>query len=213
MNKHEEFDDLSNDKEIRRQRKERAEHLQMIERSINVIKEAFNAKTSSRKNIKPFFLYKSIKKPSVIKSFTGEWSNKQIYVSTIQYYTSVSIPRYFNAGTDDYLIGVITLKESYPHIIIKPEVLALKIEDIFTNMDVDFTHAKLFSFLYYVITKDKETLKLKFLSKDLNRITKFPDAEIEIIGYSCYFRVSRMPISLKGAEKFVQLAKILADIL
>ena len=213
MDKQHEFDDFANDKEIKRQRKEKAEHLKMLESSIKEIKEAFNAKDSSQQNIKQFLLYKSIERPSVIKSITGEWNNKEIYISTIQYFSFVSLPRYHNAGTDEYLVGVITLKESYPHIIIKPEILALKIEDIFTKMDVDFKHAKLFSFLFYVVTKEKESLKQKFLSKDLNRLTKFLDAEIEIIGYNCYFRANRKSISLKEAEKFTKLAKTLSEIL
>lgn len=184
----------------------------MIRSSINIVKESFHAKTSSRKNIKPFLLYKSIDKPFIVDSFTGEWNNKQVYISVIQYYTSVKIGRIYNAGIDNYFVGVITLKDSYPHIIIKPEVLALKIENLFTKMDVDFEHARWFSFLFYVITKDKEALKLKFNAKDLNKIAKFLNAELEIIGCNCYFRVSRKAISMSEARKFVQLGKILAEL-
>lgn len=212
MKQTDEIDDLGKDKDVMRQRKEKAAYLEMLRKSMAIIKDAFNAKASSKKNIKSFLLYKSINLPSVIEAFTGEWNNKSIYISTIEYHTSSVAGKYRSSGTDVYLIGVVTLRESYPHILIKPEVLALKIENIFTKMDVDFKHAKLFSFLFYVITKDKAALELRFQSLELNRLTKFLDAEIEIIGTSCYFRVSRKSISEKEASKFVELGKVIAEV-
>ncbi len=66
MNKEDQVDDFANDKEILRQRKEKAMHLQMITDSIKIVKDAFNAKTSSRRNLKSFILYQSIKRPLLL---------------------------------------------------------------------------------------------------------------------------------------------------
>ena len=91
--------------------------------------------------------------------------------------------------------------------------MKLKLENLITKRDVDFSNARLFSFLFYVMTKDKFLLKLMMKDKDLNKINKFMDAEIEIIGTQCYFRVSRKAISVKEVKKFVKLGKVLAEVL
>lgn len=207
-----ETDGWENDKEIIKLRKEKAAHQKMIADSIAIVKEGLNAKETIEKEPSSFFLYNSIPDAFVNASYLGEWNGKKMYFGSFEYFTSVRTGRTTSEGRDEYLFGVISLKEAYPHIVIKPELLALKIEDLFTKMDVDFKHARLFSFLYYVITKDKNALKFKFQSKELNRIAKFLNAEIEFIGHECFFRVNRTAISPKQAERFVKLAKVLAEV-
>jgi hypothetical protein len=206
------YDDFKNDPDIQKIRKQLAEYLLTIKECTSLVKTAFTAKKSSRKNLKGFLLYQSIDKPRVIESFAGQWNNKNIYISTIEYYTSVQAGRVRSAGNDHYLLGVVTLTHKYPHVIIQPEILKLKIENLVTKMDVDFRHARWFSFLFYVVTKDKALLKDIFEMKELNRLTKFIDAEIEIIGTQCFFRVSRTAISSKETKKFIELGKILAEV-
>lgn len=212
MNRKDEQNDWENDKEIMKLRKEKAAHEQKITDSIAVVKEALNAKETIEKEPSSFFLYSSIPGAFVNASYLGEWNGKKVYFGSFEYHTSITAGRARSEGRDAYFFGVISLKEAYPHIVIKPELLALKIEDLFTKMDVDFKHARLFSFLYYVITKDKNALEFKFRSKELNRIARFLNAEIEFIGYECFFRVNRKAINLKEAERFVKLAKVLAEV-
>ncbi len=206
-------DEFKFDPEIQKMRKEKASFLMMIRDSLALVKEAFSAKVSSKKNLSNYLLHQSLPTPFVEDAFTGSWSGQPIYITTISYYSGVMSGRIRSAGYDNYLIGVITLKNKYPHSIIQPEILKLKLENLITRQDVDFKHARLFSFLFYVITKDKILLRQQLKDKYLDKINKFLDAEIEIIGSQCYFRVSRKPISMSEAKKFVRLGKLLTEIL
>lgn len=206
-------DEFKFDPDIQKMRKEKAAFLMMIRDSLAVVNDAFNAKVSSKKNLSNYLLHQSLPTPFVEDAFTGSWKGQRIYITTIMYYSSVAYGRIRSAGYDNYLMGIITLKNRYPHTIIQPEILKLKLENLLTRQDVDFKHARLFSFLFYVITKDKILLKQQLKDKDLDKINKFLDAEIEIIGTQCYFRVSRKPISIAEAKKFVRLGQLLTEIL
>ena len=206
-------DEFKYDTDIQKSRKERAAFLSMIRESLKHIKDELKAKTSSKKNLSSFYLYKSLPTKYVEDAFTGKWNERPIYISVICYYTSVQLPRIRSAGYDYYLVGHITLNSKYPHTLIQPEIMKLKLENLITKRDVDFSNARLFSFLFYVMTKDKFLLKLMMKDKDLNKINKFMDAEIEIIGTQCYFRVSRKAISVKEVKKFVKLGKVLDEVL
>lgn len=206
------FDDFKFDPGVQENRKKQAAFLNMIRNSLLVVKEGFTASSSTNQDISSFYLHQALPAPIVHNAFTGNWNNCTVYISTISYYSAVTVGKVRSAGYDNYLIGVITLKEKYPHTIIQPEVLALKIENLFTRRDVDFSHARIFSFLFYVITKDKTLLKKLLKDRELNRINTFLDAEIEITGTQCYFRCSRKAISVAEAKKFVQLGKLITEI-
>lgn len=205
-------DDLKFDPEIQRTRKEKAEYLAMIRKSLQIVKEGFGAQSGSKRHLSRFLLFKNLPMTLIQDAYTGSWNNQKVYFTTINYHTSVRTPRIYNAGYDNYLAGIITLKNSYPHTIIQPEILRLKLEDLFNRADTDFTHARIFSFLFYVITKDKPMLKQLLKDKNLNRLNTFLDAEIEINGNQCYFRCSRKAISMAEAKKFVRLGKLLTEI-
>jgi hypothetical protein len=184
----------------------------MIDDSTKIVTDAFNAKASSHKNLKQFLLHKSINIPFIIESYEGKWKNRDIYFCILQYESSVHAGRVNNSGSDNYFAGVIDLDRSYPQTIAQPETIALKIENLVTKADVDFSHAKKFSWKFHVITKDRSALELLFHNKELNEIAQYPAAEFELLGSQCYFRLDRKPVSIDGAEKFVELAKTLAGL-
>jgi hypothetical protein len=206
-------DPFKYDPEIQRLRKEKAAHLAMVRKSLQIIKHEFNAKISSKKNLSNYILHQSLPLPIIEDAYSGNWDDQPVYFTTINYYSSVTVGRVHSAGNDSYIVGIVKLKNKYPHTIIQPETLRIKIENLITRQDVDFSHARIFSFLFYVITKDKHLLKQLMTNKDLDKLNKFLDAEIEINGNQCYFRTSRKPISVAEAKKFVRLGKLLLAIL
>jgi hypothetical protein len=148
-----------------------------------------------------------------MESYLGSLGRKPVFFSIIQYRSSVSAGRVRFSGSNNYFVGVITLERSYPHTIIQPETAALKISNLFVKGDVDFKHAKWFSFKFHVITKDEDRLRRLFENVDLNRLTKFGNAEIEINDTQCYFRATRKPVSQEEAQVFIELAKTICEIL
>ena len=151
--------------------------------------------------------------PFIITSHTGSIGRKTVFFSVIQYHTSVKTGRTSSSGTDNYFVGVITLDRTYPHTIIQQETPALKFHNLFVPGDVDFKHAKRFSFKFHVITKDEDRLKKSFENMDLDKLNKFSTAEIEIKDNQCYFRANRKPVSEKEAATFIHLTKTLCEIL
>jgi hypothetical protein len=117
-----------------------------------------------------------------------------------------------SSGADNYFVGVITLDKSYPHTIIQEETIALKLHNLLVPGDIDFKHARWFSFKFHVITKDEDRLKKLFENADLNRLTKFSNAEVEIKDNQCYFRANRKPVSPEEARFFTELAKTICEI-
>jgi hypothetical protein len=204
--------EFDNEKEVKKWRKEREDFVKYINECTTVIRNSFNASKSSHKNLKRFELHKLITTPFIVESFAGSFRKKDVFFSIIQYKTSARIARGDISGTDEYFVGVITLERSYPHTIILPETLGLKINNLFIRGDVDFRHAKWFSFKFHVITKDEDRLRRSFENIDLNRLNKFSNAEIEINENQCYFRANRKPVSLKEAEIFIELAKTICEI-
>ena len=205
-------DEFDNDKEVKKWRLAREEAQKYFDNCIKTVTDALQAKKSSHKKLKGFELHKLVLEPYVYESFAGIAGNKSIYISIIEYYTSTRTARQTSADFDEYFVGVITLDRTYPHTIIQPETLALKIHNLLIKTDIDFKHAKWFSFLFHVITKDDFRLKRSFEKIDLNRLKKFKSAEIELKDNQCYFRTGRKPVSFAEAKKFVELANTIAEI-
>ncbi|GAB2815596.1 hypothetical protein [Ferruginibacter profundus] len=207
------IDDFANDKEIIKNRKLEAELLRLRDSSIKNVADTFNAQKSSHKNLKQFLLHKSVSIPFVFESYEGKWKNRGFYFCIFSYESSVHAGRINNSGVDYYFAGVFDLAKNYPHTIAQPETVALKIENLITKADVDFDHAKKFSRKFYLVTKDRQALEILFLNKDLDRITEHPGAEFELNENQCYFRTGRKPVSPEEAGAFIELAKILLEIL
>jgi len=204
--------EFDNDKEVKKWREEREDFIKYINECITIVSNSFNANKSSHKNLKGFELHKAINTPFIMESYLGSHGRKPVFFSIIQYRSSVSAGRVSSSGSDNYFVGVITLERPYPHTIIQPETVALKINNLFVKGDVDFKHAKWFSFKFHVITKDEDRLRRLFENVDLDRLIKFGSAEIEINDNQCYFRASRKPVSQEEAQIFIELAKTICEI-
>ena len=204
--------EFENDKDVKRWREQKKAHLKYIEDSARIVSNSFKASKFSHKNLKRFELHKAIDTPFIIQSYLGSQNRKKIFFSIIQYHTSASIPRGNLSGTDEYFVGVIALDRFYPHTIILPETAAIKINNLFVPGDVDFKHAKSFSFRFHVVTKDEDKLKSLFERVDLDRLNKFRSAEIELKESQCYFRANRKPVSPEQAQVFTDLAKTICEI-
>jgi len=203
---------FDNDKEVKKWREEEKAFAKYIDDCIQVVSGSFNASKSSHKNLKGFELHKAIDTPFIIESHTGNTGRKTVFFSVIQYHTSMAAGKMHSSGADNYFVGVITLERSYPHTIIQQETAALKLLNLFVRGDVDFKHAKSFSFRFHVITKDEDRLKRLFENADLDRLTKFSNAEIEIKDNLCYFRANRKPVSPEEAGIFTDLGKTICEI-
>jgi hypothetical protein len=205
--------EFDNDKEVKKWREEEKAFAMYIDDCIQIVSGSFNASKSSHKNLKGFELHKVIDTPFIIESHSGSIGRKTVFFSIIQYHTSVRTGRTTSSGSDYYFVGVIILEKSYPHTIIQQETAALKIHNLFVPGDIDFKHARWFSFKFHVITKDEDKLRRLFENVDLERLTKFSNAEIEIKDNQCYFRTNRKPVSPEEAEIFTELAKTICEIL
>lgn len=205
-------DDFGHLKWIQEKRKAEAEFNKMMTDSIKVVSLAFNAKPSSHKNLKHFLLHKEVSIPIISDSYLGSWKNRPVYFCIFEYESSTSIAKSNERGSNYYFAGMIGLDKSYPHTLIHPETMAIKIENLFTRLDVDFPHAKRFSRKYHVMCKDKDSLKTLLLPKDLDSLSWNNFAEFELKEKQCYFRVSRKPVSLAEAEKFIELGKNLIEL-
>lgn len=203
---------FENDKEVKKWREEDKAYEQMINDSIRIVSDSLRASRSSHKNLKGFELHKSIDTPFIMESHTGSLGRKTVFFSVIRYHTSMAAARMKSSGADDYFAGVIMLDRPYPHTVILPETAALKIHNLFVRGDVDFKHAKWFSFKFHVITKDENRLKRLFENIELNKLNKFKNAEIELKDNQCYFRANRKPVTPKEAEIFANLATAICEI-
>jgi len=205
-------DEFDNDTEVKKWREAEKEFQKYIDDCIKVVSDSFNSTKSSHKNLKGFELHKLIETPFIIESHKGNFGKKTVFFSVIAYRTSVKTGRTTLSGSDNYFVGVITLDNSYPHTIIQEETAALKLHNLFVRGDVDFKHARWFSFKFHVITKDEDRLRKLFEFVDLDRLTKFSNGEIELRDNQCYFRANRKPVSLQEANVFTDLAKTICEI-
>lgn len=206
-------DDFADDPEIRKERLRKKAYDEMLQECISIIQSSLFLESSGHKNLKSFFVFKNLTQPFLLASFTSNSPFLPLHVSIVQYHSSYHIARGNNAGSDDYLFGVLTLKHTYPKTMIVRETLREKIADLVTKNELDFAHAKKFSRKFYVLTEDKQKLSQLLDSKPLNELTAFPNMEAEISGASCLFRLSRNSISPKHSLQFTELAKILNKVL
>lgn len=125
----------------------------------------------------------------------------------LRYVTSVKVGRGRSTGEDFYLVGLATLKESYPHTLIYPETLKEKLADLFIKAEVDFTHSKKFSRRFYTLTKDEGMLRTLLYDKDLDALRKYKTLELELKGNLCFFRQNRKPFEKNEALVFCELSR------
>ncbi len=198
---------------FKEKRRKEAEYKKMMEDSILMLRDTLNASTSSHRNLKKFLIHESSMYPYIVESYQGIWKNKQFYCCILEYSGSHVNRNIYHSGDPKYFAGLITLSKKYPHTLVQPETLALKIESFFTKTDVDLKHARKFSSKFHVISKDKVALEMLWHSKDLDRLAAFPTAEFELQEDECYFRTEQKPITPDDTAIFINLAKTLMEIL
>jgi hypothetical protein len=204
-------DDFANDKEIQKTRTATKAYEQMIEDALNVIRQALKVQDASHTNFKAFYMFKSLS-ATTKHSMKSVVQNKDLRISLAEYYTTFPTGKYSNSGTDQYLFGYLTIKNSYPRTYIHPETIKEKIVDIFLQRDVDFSHSKQFSSRFQVLTENKNSLSNLLQFKNLDGLAHFPEMELELFNYSALFRSSRKPVSIAEAALFCDMAKVLLSI-
>ena len=92
----------------------------------------------------------------------------------------VRIPQYESTISDYELIGLAVLKKKYGRVLIKPETLEDKINDLFSHVDIDFDFDKEFSKKYYVIATNESLFRNSISTQFIETIRDVKGLEIEI---------------------------------
>lgn len=204
-------DDFANDKEIQKNRKALKLYEQMLDDSLDLVKQELNARKDSHANLKDFLMYKSLG-ATIRVTLKASILNKELRVALAEYYSAAPTAKSHNSGTDQYLFGCLALKNSFPRTYVHKETIKEKIEDVFLKREVDFPHSKKFSRKFQVLTSDKYQLERLLQFANLNELAIFPNMELELFNNKALFRCSRTAISLKEAAIFCKLAKTLLNI-
>ncbi|MEM7162212.1 MAG: hypothetical protein AAF487_07185 [Bacteroidota bacterium] len=110
--------------------------------------------------------------------------------------------------TELEFIGLGCLANDYGKVLIRPETLADKVQEIFKPVEVDFEEDKDFSRKYYVLTDDEQRLREQMKPELLLALKKQKKIEVEISGRHLLCRF-RKRISEEAAE---MLSEFLIDI-
>lgn len=205
-------DDFAHDKGIQRTRAAEKAYQQMVDDVLAVVEKKLDAEEGSHKNLKGFFMFKSLG-ATITHSMRSINRSTLLQVSLANYFSAHPVPKSANAGTDQYLFGYLKLNATYPRTYIQRETLREKITDLLLEQDVDFAHARQFSNRFHVITEDNHRLQQLLQWKELDKLAAFPDMEVELHEDACVFRSSRKCISVEEATHFCELAKTLQAVL
>jgi hypothetical protein len=201
-------DDFANDKTIRQYREAIREYQEMVEQALNLLSTELELEAGSHRNLKGFTMFRHLE-PIVRKSISSE----SFHISLVEYHSAIPMPKIRNEGTDEYLFGMMELRQSYPKTYICRETIREKIAELIYRNEIDFPHSKTFSRRFYVLTEDKKRLADILQFCELDQLTLFPNMEIELDGNKCLFRNSRKPVSLDEAKEMTALAKLLFKLL
>ena len=92
----------------------------------------------------------------------------------------VRIPQNESTISDYELIGLAVLKKKYGRVLIKPETLEDKINDLFSHVDIDFDFDKEFSKKYYVIATNESLFRNSISTQFIETIREVKGLEIEL---------------------------------
>jgi len=90
------------------------------------------------------------------------------------------IPQNESTISDYELIGLAVLKKKYGRVLIKPETLEDKINDLFSHVDIDFDFDKEFSKKYYVIAMNESLFRNSISTQFIETIREVKGLEIEL---------------------------------
>ncbi|MDO9257511.1 MAG: hypothetical protein Q7U54_18480 [Bacteroidales bacterium] len=104
-------------------------------------------------------------------------------------YKSTKSPQNETRFSEYELIGIATLKKDYGRVLIRPETIADKINNLFLSTDIDFDFNKDFSKKYYVVANDETKVRNCISNSFLETIRGFNDLEIELDGHILMVRL------------------------
>ena len=88
-----------------------------------------------------------------------------------------------------YFLGQLSLRQDFGRVFIKPETIEDKIVELFSPVEIDFKSHPLFSFKYYVLTKDKEHFINKIPEQFFKLMENFRGVSIEFNKRQCVFKL------------------------
>ena len=97
-------------------------------------------------------------------------------------YKSTKSPQIETRFSEYELIGIATLKKDYGRVLIRPETIEDKINNLFLSTDIDFDFNKGFSKKYYVVANDEIKVRKCISNSFLETVRGFSGLEIEIDG-------------------------------
>jgi hypothetical protein len=95
-------------------------------------------------------------------------------------FKGIRIPQNETDISDYELIGMALLKKKYGKVLIRPETIEDKINDLFTHLDIDFDFDKKFSKKYCVLADNESQFRNTVSKQFIETIREIDGIEIEI---------------------------------
>ena len=205
------FDD---DEEVQELRKMDDAYYAMVEKCSNILKQEFSLEeTEQGPDIFSFEIFKPVANlVNDIIFYKSDSKSLSLIVALVTYHCPNRDKSESGTGEDDCLYGHITFNKEFPVTFIYKEKFRDRLVDWFVKGDVDFKGHTQFSRSFHLVTKDRDKLNFLLENKPLDKLTSYPDLEIEISGYSCFFRESNDTISTLQTTRFAQLTKLMFQI-
>ena len=92
----------------------------------------------------------------------------------------VKIPQNETIISEYEIIGLALLNKNYGKVLIRPETIEDKINDLFSHIDIDFEFEKEFSKKYCVLANTEALLRMNISKQFIETINENNDLEIEI---------------------------------
>ena len=106
-------------------------------------------------------------------------------------YKSTKSPQNETRFSEYELIGIATLKKDYGRVLIRPETIEDKINNLFLSTDIDFDFNKGFSKKYYVVANDETKVRKCISNSFLETVRGFSGLEIELDGNILMVRLKK----------------------
>jgi hypothetical protein len=113
-------------------------------------------------------------------------------------YKSTKSPQNETRFSEYELIGIATLKKDYGRVLIRPETIEDKINNLFLSTDIDFDFNKGFSKKYYVVANDETKVRKCISNSFLETVRGFSGLEIEIDGNILMVRLKKQFTQVNG---------------
>ncbi len=210
--------DFDNDEDVKQYREQLKAEQKEIDDSIKILQHQLNLTATNEDFPKQFCLLKTAVAPELYPGYDISFANNSpalpLKVFIIESIYTSHRGRRTATVSENYFVGLLNLKTTYPYTVIKPERLEDKIQDLFTHAELDFAESKKFSNAFYVLTKDKDLLTTILSHKNLEALAEMKDLVLEIIDNQCLFLCSTLSgINQQTAQLFCDGAKLLNRVL